>query len=493
MPKAKRVDRLNTTVRTAAVAARVELGVTARQALPRSSIGVWEPPADRSDPVALLEGQDRIRVPLLVPIRHARMAVSPFTFYRGAATVMASDLGARPNSGLIVQLCGDAHLANFGAFAAPDRSIVFDINDFDETNPGPFEWDVLRLATSLVLAGRDVGLSPEAIANTLVTAAEGYRTQMTVYSDMPDIEVWYDRVSVDAIKRLAEYEGYKHKAVKQIDKSAAKARTRDAWSAISKLTTVVDGVRRFRDKPPILMPIETDDEQKRAVNNMIAAYRDTLPREVQLLMDRYHAIDLAHKLVGVGSVGLIALVILFQGRDPNDLIVLQAKQAVPSVLEQFSGASLYANMGERVVIGQRIMQAASDRFLGWMRSDAGRDLYIRQLRDMKFSPDPSRFDANSLRGYAALCGRTLARAHARAGDPVAISSYLGRSSKFDNAVRDFALAYAHQVEADFAAYKAAIADGSVSVADESKPVDYRVELSSGAFELVDASSGSAST
>jgi len=476
-------------MRTSSTNEREQAGVAAREHRSRTSIGEYVPAPDRPDPVALLASQETVRVPLLLPLRHARMAVSPFTFYRGSAIIMASDLGAMPNSGLITQLCGDAHLANFGLFAAPDRSLVFDINDFDETNPGPFEWDVLRLATSFVLAGRDQGLSEEAIRSAATGAAFGYRTQMAAYATMTDLEVWYDRISVDVIEQRMKAEG-RTRSRKNLEKSVAKARTRDSWSAIAKMTELVDGRRQFVNSPPLLIRIPLDDAVAGPITGLITEYQETLARDRALLLNHYHVIDLAHKVVGVGSVGLMAMVVLMQGRDENDLLVLQAKQAVPSVLEPVTAPSAYANMGERVVVGQQIMQGASDVFLGWIRTQASRDFYLRQLRDMKFAPDPTGFDESSLVGYAMLCGRALARAHARAGDAVVIAGYLGTSAKFDKAVREFALDYVTQVNEDFSAYQAAIAAGEVAVADESKPTDYAfVVTDSGGVELVDASSG----
>ncbi len=484
MTTVKRVDRLRTSMRKSTLSQREQTGMTAREQRPRASIAAYVPAADRPDPVSLLASQEAVRVPLLLPLRHARMSVSPFTFYRGSAIIMAGDLGAMPNSGLITQLCGDAHLANFGMFGAPDRSVIFDINDFDETNPGPFEWDVLRLATSFVLAGRDANLSEESIRKAATAAAFGYRTQMASYATMSDLDVWYDRISADTLQQWARSEGF-NQAKKRIERSEAKARTRDTWSAISKMTEVVDGRRQFINRPPLLIRVPLAEESAKRITDLVMTYQNTLNRDRALLLNHYHVIDVAHKVVGVGSVGLMAFVLLMQGRDPDDLLVLQAKQAVPSVLEPVTAPSTYENMGERVVVGQQIMQAASDVFLGWVRTQFGRDFYLRQLRDMKFSPDPAGFEDSSLVSYASLCGRALARAHARAGDAVVISSYLGGSAKFDKAVRDFALAYTEQVNEDFAAYSAAIASGSVAVADESRETDYAfVVTSSAGVEMV---------
>jgi uncharacterized protein (DUF2252 family) len=336
---------------------------------------------------------------------------------------------------------------------------------------------VFRLATSFVLAGRDIGLPPDAIASAATAAASSYRTQMQIYAGTSDLVTWYDRVNVDTIMQLSREQGIDRG--KQLQKAATKARSRTSWSAIEKMTHVVDGERRFLDLPPLLMPVPFDGPVKEVIEVLIDQYRQTLPHDRKQLLLKYHAIDMAHKVVGVGSVGLLAFVILMQGRDPDDLIVLQAKQAVHSVLEPFTSPALFPLAGERVVAGQQLMQAASDIFLGWVRGGAGRDYYVRQLRDMKFSPDPTTFNVSRLRGYALLCGRTLARAHARGGDAVAIAAYLGTSDKFDVGVRDFALAYSDQVAVDYADYKAAIGDGKVALGDHAEESSYSVVLDPG--------------
>ena len=467
---------LKAAVRTQTVDERIAAGKEARKQRPRVGLAEFTVAANRPDPVALLASQEDIRVQALLPLRHQRMSVSPFTFYRGSAVVMANDLASMPNSGLVAQICGDAHLSNFGMFAAPDRDLVFDINDFDETNPGPFEWDVMRLAASFVLAGRDVKLSDEAIANAATAVGFSYRTQMASYAGMPDLEIWYDRVSVEVMQQWAKQEGMPG-AEKRLQQGAAKARTRDAWSAISKMTELVDGKRQFKELPPLLMRVPLNDEGFELIRTVFAEYRDTLAPDRAQLMRRYKIIDFAHKVVGVGSVGLLAFVLLMQGRDEDDLLVVQVKEAVASVLEPFTAPSAYPYSGERVVAGQQIMQAASDVFLGWVRGPRGKDFYVRQLRDMKFSVDPANFNDSSLLAYAIACGRTLARAHARAGDAVAINSYLGTSSKFDKAIKDFAIAYSDQVEVDYAAYTKAIADGHVQVAAPDEGEHYRIVAS----------------
>ncbi len=381
---------LPTATRTESVADRQARGRAARERRPRTSLAQWSAAADRPDPVALLQGQETARVQALLPLRHSRMAVSPFTFYRGSAVVMANDLAEMPTTGLITQQCGDAHLSNFGLFAAPDRTVVFDINDFDETNPGPFEWDVFRMATSFVLAGRDVGIHDAAISAAATEAASAYRLQMQEFALMPELEIWYDRVSVEVLQEWAKQEGLTT-AEKRIEKGAAKARSRDAWSAISKMTEVVDGRRQFLNEPPLLMRVALDADATEAIKGLLGAYLDTTPPAPRQLLRRYRMLDFAHKVVGVGSVGLLAFVVLLEGRDENDLLVLQVKQAVSSVLEPFTAPSVFEYSGERVVVGQQLMQAASDAFLGWIRGPHERDFYIRQLRDMKYSVDPSKF------------------------------------------------------------------------------------------------------
>ncbi len=450
-------------------------GRVARAETPHEELGVWEPPAGRADPVALLEGQETSRVQELVPVRHARMATSAFAFYRGAALLMASDLATAPRTGLQVQLCGDAHLSNFGLFAAPDRTVVFDVNDFDETNPGPFEWDVKRLATSFVLAARDNGLAKKAGPAAAEAAAASYRAAMASFAEKGELEIWYDRIDVSTmVAAIRELPGNKGKSgtKKQakeeaaIEGAAAKARLRDAWSAIEKITEVVDGRRRFRDQPPLLTRMDLNADLAAVVNTLFRDYRATLQDDRQELLKRYEVVDMGHKVVGVGSVGLLAFVLLLRGRDEHDLMVLQAKQAQSSVLEAFTHKSPYTKHGHRVVTGQRLMQAASDSFLGWIDGPAGRSFYLRQLRDMKWSPDPTSLTEQRLQAYAQLCGHTLARAHARSGDAIAISTYLGTGKSFDKAIKAFAEAYADQSDKDFAEFTGAIAAGRLSAHED---------------------------
>ena len=442
-------------------AERKARGKAARESLTRKAQGIYEPSAHRPDPIALLEDQEQTRVPSLLPLRHERMGVSAFTFYRGTAIIMASDLGAQPSSGLQVQLCGDAHLSNFGLFAAPDRVPVFDVNDFDETNPGPFEWDVKRLATSFVLAARDNGFPQEVIADAALASARQYRLSMAEYAAMKEIDIWYDRVDASAMEAWGQRSSGKI-GEKAVRRTVAKAQGRTAWTAVRKLTTVVDGHRVFVDQPPVVVRVPEDSVARAMLLGALPGYLESLAPDRRALLERYEVIDVGHKVVGVGSVGLLAWVLLLQGRDADDILTLQVKQAQHSVLEPYTAPSAYAQMGERVVEGQRLMQAASDSFLGWVTGKLGREYYVRQLRDMKWAPDPSRFTPVGLASYAELCGHVLARAHARTGDAIAISAYLGRAATFDEAIRAFSLAYADQVSSDFAEFTAAVSSGRLS-------------------------------
>ncbi|MBM3687012.1 MAG: DUF2252 domain-containing protein [Actinobacteria bacterium] len=442
-------------------AERKARGKAARETLPRTAMGDYSPSAHRPDPIAMLEDQEQTRVPNLLPLRHERMGVSAFTFYRGTAIIMANDLGAQTSSGLQVQLCGDAHLSNFGLFAAPDRVPVFDVNDFDETNPGPFEWDVKRLATSFVLAARDNGFPEDVIADAALASARQYRLSMAEYAAMKEIDIWYDRVDASVMESWAQRTSGKV-GEKAVRRTVAKAQARTAWTAIRKLTTVVDGQRVFVDEPPLVVRVPEDTLARTLILGALPGYLESLAPDRRALLERYEVIDLGHKVVGVGSVGLLAWVLLLQGRDSDDILTLQVKQAQHSVLEPYTAASAYPQMGERVVEGQRLMQAASDSFLGWVTGSLGREYYVRQLRDMKWSPDPSRFTPAGMATYAELCGHVLARAHARTGDAVAISAYLGSSTTFDDAVRAYALSYADQVSDDFAGFTAAVSSGRLS-------------------------------
>ncbi|HEY6775149.1 MAG TPA: DUF2252 domain-containing protein [Thermoleophilaceae bacterium] len=398
-------------------------------------------------------------MPALVPIRYGRMLASPFSFFRGGAAIMASDLASTPYSGLEAQLCGDAHLSNFGVFAAPERRIVFDLNDFDETLPGPFEWDVKRLAASFAVAGRERGFSDAERRRTTLAALREYREAVRRFASMRDLEVWYARFDVEAIFERWRSRVTK-KQVKAFERAVAKARHKDSMRALSKLCQRVNGVHRIISSPPLIVPIEeftgAEDQREidRALQRLVAKYRETLDPDRRVLAARYRYAHAAHKVVGVGSVGAQAWILLLLGRDSDDPLVLQAKEAQRSVLEPFAGRSRYAHQGRRVVEGQRLMQAASDIFLGWVTSDGRgdgrkRDFYVRQLWDGKQSAEVDLMDPAGLARYGQLCGWTLARAHARSGDRVAIASYLGSGSVFDEAVADFAEAYADQTQRDY--------------------------------------------
>jgi uncharacterized protein (DUF2252 family) len=437
-------------------------GKAARKRAPLESHREFEPGPDR-DPVGLLLTQAETRVPELVAVRHARMLVSPFTFFRGAALPMAADLAATPVSGLRAQLCGDAHLANFGVFGSPERRLVFDVNDFDETLPGPFEWDVKRLVASLVVAGQDNGFAAADARKVAVAAAARYRQGMREFAAAPTLTVWYSHLDVeDAIARFKLQ--LKKSQLRKSQTLAAKLRTRDSMQAVDKLTKVVDGQREIVGNPPLIVPLEelTSDTSYDMLRSMVGDYAATLPPDRQHLLGRFRLTRVARKVVGVGSVGTQAWILLMEAED-DDWLLLQAKQAQPSVLAAWAGESQYDHQGERVVAGQRLMQAASDIFLGWQRTpDPGgsyTDYYLRQLRDWKYSAPIEQMSPAQLSDYGELCGWTLARAHARTGDRFAIAAYLGGSDRFDQAVADFAVSYAAQTERDHAALAAAVASG----------------------------------
>jgi uncharacterized protein (DUF2252 family) len=436
---------------------RRERGRAARQSTPRSSHAVWKPAHDRPDPNVLLQEQAKTREPDLAPIRYARMMPSPFTFMRGSAIIMANDLGGTPNTGIQAQLCGDCHLSNFGLYASPERTLLFDLNDFDETLPGPWEWDLKRLATSMVVAGRDNGFGDSGCRRAAREAATSYRQRMAEYSEMGELETWYSRVSGDDVFGLISDSRTRKKAKKGL----TKARGRDSLQALSKLTRVVDGRRIFEDDPPLLVRV-MENEIREQIDEILEMYRSTLQDDRLRLLDRYRFVDVARKVVGVGSVGTRDYVVLLEGRDEDDPLILQVKEAEPSVLEVHLPQSAYKHQGQRVVEGQRLMQAASDIFLGWLRGPAGRDFYWRQLRDMKGSVKVERTSPDELAIYASICGWALARAHARSGDRVQISAYLGKSERFDGAMVDFAVSYADQIERDHAALCAAVKSGKIA-------------------------------
>jgi uncharacterized protein (DUF2252 family) len=456
---------------------RREAGKHARKKMPRSNLEGWKPADDRPDPVALLEAQNETREPDLVPVRHGRMMVSPFTFYRGGAKIMGADLASIPRAGLNVQLCGDAHLSNFGAFASPERVLLFDLNDFDETLPGPFEYDVARLAASFVVASRDNGFNEAQAAEASAACVASYRTSMAGFAGMRTLDVWYSKLDVDQIMTAAAAGTAKkseRKLAARAEKNIAKARTKDSLQALTKLTEIVDGHHRIISDPPVVVPARelatmygfTPDEIGDVLHERLRAYRNTLPDDRRHLLERFELVDFARKVVGVGSVGTRAWIALFQGRDGEDPLFLQIKEATASVLEDHLPKSKFRQPGERVVQGQRMMQAASDIFLGWTKGvQEDRFYYWRQLRDMKGSALVERFDPTAMNYYAGVCGWTLARAHARSGDPVALSAYLGSSDRFDRAMTDFAVRYADQNERDYDAFVDAIHAGRLDATE----------------------------
>jgi uncharacterized protein (DUF2252 family) len=460
------------------VADRKALGKQARTRAPRSSHDGWGPAADRFDPVTLLEEQNATREPDLVPVRHGRMMVSPFTFYRGAAKIMAADLKETPRAGLISQLCGDAHLSNFGVFASPERTLLFDVNDFDETLPGPFEYDVKRMAASFAIAGRNNGFTKRETRAATLASVRAYREAMLEFAEMGTMDVWYARLSKQELKANIKIMARSMKDEKQRNevkrgerearKISLKARTHDSLQALSKLAELVDGQYRIISQPPIVIPARelTDaaglsaDQLQRIVKEQLRAYRSTLEYDRRHLLERFEMIDMAHKVVGVGSVGMLAFIVLLQGRDQNDPLFLQVKEATASVLEDHLPKSRFKQPGERVVQGQRMMQSTSDIYLGWTTGyEDSRYLYWRQLRDMKGSVMVESLDPVNLEFYAHACGWTLARAHARSGDAVAMAAYLGTGGTFDRSITDFSERYADQNEQDYKAFTAAVASG----------------------------------
>ena len=454
-------------------AERAARGKTARAEVPRESHAEFDPPADRPDPLDLLEEQEVSRVPELVPVRHGRMMVSAFSYFRGAALPMASDLATTPASGLAVQACGDAHLSNFGVFGSAERRLVFDVNDFDETLPGPWEWDVKRLAASMEIAARDNGFPGKKRREIVRATVASYRQSMRDFAGMTNLDVWYAHADLEQLRdQIASQMRARQR--KALGKGIAKARTRDSMQEVGKLTQLADGRRRIIADPPLIVPIDdllpqqTDRKAfESQLADLIGKYRRTLETDRRYLLEEYEFADMARKVVGVGSVGTRCWIVLMLGRDGSDPLFLQVKEAETSVLSRFVGTSKHANQGQRVVAGQRLMQASSDIFLGWQRIEAGlddrpRDFYVRQLRDWKFSIEIELLRPEGLQLYAALCGWTLARAHARSGDRIAIAAYLGGSDVFDRAIAKFAVAYADQNERDYQALADAAKSGRIT-------------------------------
>lgn len=420
-------------------------GRALRSATKRSRHAVWQPTDARRDPITTLRAAEPDRVAELLGLRYSRMATSPFGFLRGSASIMAADLATTAQSGLRVQACGDAHIGNFRLLGTPERKLNFDLNDFDETLPAPFEWDLKRLAASSVVAARQNGYSARVSRGVADQAARAYRVRMAEYAERRTLDVWYskvDRVTLEQALQRAKLDATQHRLAQ---KGIIKALGKDNLKAVRKLTTIVNGVPRFRDDPPVLYHVEQDDE---VVRRAVHEYRSSLPNHTRVLLDRFELVDVAVKVVGVGSVGTRCWAVLFDGGGFENSLVLQVKQADRSVLEPFAGRSAYEHQGQRVVEGQRLMQAAGDIFLGWTSGTIDGDYYVRQLWDMKGKVDTGLMDEESLALFAALCGRALARAHARSGDPAAIHGYIGSGDAFDRAVTAFAVAYADQTERD---------------------------------------------
>lgn len=441
-------------------------GREARKHLHRAELSALSLEPTNRHPVALIQQQEKTRIQSLIPLRHHRMSQSAFAFYRGSALLMTHDLAeSRKNTGIHVQLCGDAHLANFGLFAAPNRDVLFDINDFDETHPGPFEWDVHRLATSYWLALHELGYSDSRSNEIVALLAESYRKAMAHYARIPEIDIWYEHPNEAWMERTLDTLSGKS-GIKQFKAYIKRARERDRWTAVVKLTEFGPRGRQFTEHPPTLVRIPLDQAELDRQQELYQDYTRSLDLATKELLDRYRVIDVGHKVVGVGSVGLTAYVYLLQGHHPDDLIVLQVKEALPSVISQYLNDPTIRHDGKRVVRGQRIMQAGSDLFLGWVRAPLGREFYVRQLRDMKYKPDPHELGLTEIRNLAWLSGITLARAHARSGQSIAIHSYLGHSNRFDKAIVAFAERYTNQVIEDFGAFLTALLDGTLPEARE---------------------------
>ena len=450
-------------------------GKSLRKAVPRDVLSTWSASPTRPDAAGLLFEQDKMRVQELVPVRHERMSVSAFTFYRGAALVMASDLSTIPTTGIEVQVCGDAHISNFGLFFSPERHTVFDINDFDETTRGPWEWDVARLAASVEICGRDRGMSEKQRRKAVLAAGEGYREAMRSFAQQGNLDVWYAHMDIDELMSTLG-EKMDKASRKNAEKVLQKAKSKDSARAIAKLTEVVDGQLRVRSDPPIIVPLRdlaeragkeapSDLVMLKLVARVFSNYRKTLPPERAALIDRYRGVDIARKVVGVGSVGMRAWIVVLEGADEHDCLVLQVKEATDSVLERFVGRAPQANHGQRVVEGQHAMQTVSDLFLGWTSMPIGtdgmfHDYYVRQLWDGKGSINLNIINAKQLRYLSKACGWTLAHAHARTGDRFAIASYLGKSDLFEQSLAQFAQTYADQNERDYQSFLAALSNNA---------------------------------
>ena len=442
------------------IEARLAAGKSLRERVPRTSHGKWAAPAGRPDPIELLKQCDHGRLPELLPIRYGRMHKSPFAFFRGSAAVMAWDLSETPATGIRVQACGDCHAANFGGFASPERRLLFDINDFDETLRAPWEWDVKRLAASIELASRELGLGGGRCSDAVLTMAGSYREHIREYARMRALDVWYSHMDAEVFIKEAKTEAAK----KRWEEAEQKARLQTAEHIFPKIAHRVKGQPRIADHPPLIYHPRTSELIRKHVTEMFHRYRETLPEERRIILDRYHIVDVARKIVGVGSVGTRCAVALLMAGE-HDPMLLQFKEALPSVLEAYAGKSPYANHGERVVTGQRMLQSASDVFLGWTRDSEGRDYYFRQLRDMKMKIDLEKMTKGDWLEYVGICGWTLARAHARTGDAAQIGGYLGKNDTFDSAIANFASEYADQTERDHAKLVKAIRAGRVQASE----------------------------
>jgi uncharacterized protein (DUF2252 family) len=435
---------------------RRSMGKALREKAPHQDHAEWHPAPDRRDPIEILEESNVGRVPDLVPIRYGRMLSSPFAFLRGSAALMAYDLAPTPISGINVQACGDCHLANFGLFATPERNLVFDLNDFDESLPAPWEWDIKRLAASFVVAGRAAGVSDGGCKDAVRMLSESYRFHIRDYSDMRVLDVWYSRLDDKTLIAAAP----SIKAREYRERVSAKARASVTEYLFPKITDEIGGHRRIVDQPPLVYHLKEQAEVEQRLGKLLEEYHETLPSHLRKLFDHYHYEDMAFKVVGVGSVGTRCFIMLFMA-DKDDPLLLQIKEARESVLEKYAGKSVYEHHGKRVVVGQRVMQSASDMFLGWLTGVDGTNYYVRQLRDMKFSIPLEVVKADELQRYAGICGWALARAHAKGGEPAAISGYLGKRDTFDAALSKFAQAYADQTEKDHAMLAKAVKAGRV--------------------------------
>ncbi|MGA7954267.1 MAG: DUF2252 domain-containing protein [Gloeobacterales cyanobacterium] len=451
----------NSTPQPLSLAERTAAGKALRDKVSRSSHADWKPAPNRPDPIALLEESNRGRLPELLPLRYGRMLTSPFAFLRGSASIMAADLSETAKTGITVQACGDCHLSNFGGYGTPERNLVFDVNDFDETLPAPWEWDVKRLAASIVVAGRSLKLSDKTSQEAALTAVQSYREHMNEYAQMTVLEVWYSHIGVESLLTFTR----NTKEQKKLKQEVKQAHSLTPVLELHKLTEMVNGQRHFIDNPPLVFHPSPADPLAEEMLSVFHKYRKTLRDDWRVLLDHYHVVDVAMKVVGVGSVGTrCGVALLVAGH--NDPLFLQIKEARASVLEPYAGKSVYENHAQRVVAGQRLMQAASDIFLGWTRGDSGHDFYLRQLRDMKTAVEVEGMSEADLHGYSNLCGWALARAHARSGDRVLISGYLGQKDIFDQAIANFAVAYADQTEQDYKGLVAAVKAGRLKAIRE---------------------------